>query len=270
MQNAGTTNEWTGQMPSLESALADLETRITEAQRSTDALVRILRDVKKAAGCGHLPDLEKALGVISQRSDQVRLACAALPDGWIFDARSHLESGYLAELQREAAAQGLSLTERDGRLYCFPVALRLEPREGTLRIGGRREKRLRPREVVRQLTAMQKRRQRFNAQRFLDALYQAYRRLQGDRKEMAASGPAVPLADIHDLLTLLPGSDYPQEEFGRDLLLLARQPDLRTRDGCAFDFPGSTMTKERVKRISVFDEVGKETTFVAVRFTKGN
>lgn len=149
--------------------------------------------------------------------------------------------------------------------------LRIEPRELTIRVGSNRERRLRPKEIVVQLARTQQRKQRFNASKFLDALYQAYQRIQGVnwQKVENGPGPTVSLTQIHDLLTLLPGSDYPVEEFGRDLLLLARQPDLRTRDGCSFDFPGSTLSKERLKRISVYDEQGQEVVYIALRFSRG-
>ena len=79
----------------------------------------------------------------------------------------------------------------------------------------------------------------------------------------------MPLAEVFEMLSALPGSDYSPEEFGRDLLLLARHPYLRTRDGCRFDYVGSTITKERIKRFSVFDEDGNEKVFVAICFAKG-
>ena len=52
----------------------------------------------------------------------------------------------------------------------------------------------------------------------------------------------VGLVDIHEILTLLPGTDYPLEEFARDLHF-DRRPDLRTRDGCRFEFPASTLSQ---------------------------
>jgi hypothetical protein len=257
-------------MASLEASLAALEEKVADAQKSADTLTKALRQLKKAASSGHLSELEKGVVTIAQRAQQAHSAASGIPGAWDFDSKAYLEQGYLRELQQEAKSQGLNVVERDGRLYCFPLVLRLEPREATVRIGTKRERRLRPKELVRQLAAMQRNKQRFNAQRFLDALYQAYRRVQGAnwQKVESGPGPVVPLVEIHDVLTLLPYSDYPIEEFGRDLLLLARQPDLRTRDGCSFEFPGSTMTKERMKRVSVFDEKGSEVVFVAVRFTK--
>ena len=258
-------------MPTLEESLAAFEVGVAEAQKSADALTRSLRGLRKAAASGHLLDLAKALDSLEERARQAETAASALTGAWRFDAKTYLEHDYLNELKREADAQGVNLVERDGRFYCFPLVLRIEPPQSSVRIGSKRERRLRPKEVVRQLAAMQKRRQRFNEQRFLDMLYQVYQRVQGPEWTKAKSGPGpiVTLIEIYEVLTLLPGSDYPIEEFGRDLLLLARQPDLRTRDGCSFDFPGSTLSKERIKRISVYDEQGKQETYIGLRFTRG-
>ena len=81
--------------------------------------------------------------------------------------------------------------------------------------------------------------------------------------------PAVELAEIHEMLTLLPGRDYPIEEFARDSLLLDRRPDLRTRDGYRFQLPASTLSKGRMRRLVVDDERGVEHTYVAIRFVQG-
>ena len=255
-------------MASLEGSLAAFESKIAEAEKSAVGLTKALRYLKKAASSGQLSDLEKGLAAVMQRAEQARQTASLLPGAWGFDAKTYLEQAYREELQREAQSQGLKLVERDGRLYCFPLVLRLDPEHATVRIGTKRERRLRPRDLVRQLLAIQRKRQQFNAQKFLDALYHVYRRTQGTQNTENGRGPVVPLAEIHDVLTLLPGTDYPMEEFGRDLLLLARQPDLRTRDGCSFDFPGSTMSKERVKRITIYDEDGGERTFIGLRFNK--
>ena len=78
----------------------------------------------------------------------------------------------------------------------------------------------------------------------------------------------VALSDIHDTLTLLPGSDYPIEEYARDLLLLDRRPDLRTRTGERFEFPHGTTTKG-IKPLIVYDEQGAQQTYYGVRFVPG-
>ena len=82
------------------------------------------------------------------------------------------------------------------------------------------------------------------------------------------SRPVVGLADIHEILTLLPGTDYPLEEFARDLLLLDRRPDLRTRDSCRFEFPASTLSRGPMKRIVAYDERGGERAYLGIRFVK--
>ena len=76
---------------------------------------------------------------------------------------------------------------------------------------------------------------------FLDRLFMLY-----DSKARAedpawrptrpGQGPLVSLADLHDLLTVLPaaGADYPQEEFVADLLRLDRQPDATAQPGAPF------------------------------------
>ena len=80
-------------------------------------------------------------------------------------------------------------------------------------------------------------------------------------------GPLVPLADIYDLLTLMPAAaaDYPLEEFLLDLLRLDRQPDARSGRGHRFELGGSTGTKG-AKRLSAYDETGAQHDYYAIRF----
>jgi hypothetical protein len=259
-------------MTTLEAHLASLEAQVGGTEKAISALVMNLKHLKKAVGYGHLADMDKSLPLVAQRAEEVRNVALSLSDAWSLDVTKHLEQGYLAELLQEADAQGVNLIERDGRLFCFPLPIMIDAREAAVRIGKKKEQRLRPKILVALLATMQKARLRFNARKFLDAIYQVYRRVQGENwhKIESGPGPAMPLADVHEVLTLLPGSSYSVEEFGRDLLLLARQPDLRTREGCSFQFPGSTLSKERLRRLNVFDEHGNEVVFVAVRFVKGD
>ena len=126
--------------------------------------------------------------------------------------------------------------ERNGRLYCFPLLLRIDANQSAVRIGRKIERTVRPSELVLLLAKAQKRPQRFREQAFLDLIWRAYRRLLGRDWNGTDPGRVTALTDIHDTLTLLPGSDYSQDEFARDLLLLDRCPDLRTRSGERFEF----------------------------------
>src|SRR6266478_172904 len=105
----------------METSLAAFETKVAEAQKSADALTKALRQLKKAASSGHLVDLEKGLVTIAQRVQQAQLVISGLPNAWDFDSRTYLENGYLQELRQEAKSQGLTLVERDGGLFCFPL-----------------------------------------------------------------------------------------------------------------------------------------------------
>lgn len=259
-------------MPELESALAALAAKVADAQKASDALSRSLKKLRQAADTGHVAELEKGLLAIAERGQEAEAAARSLAGAWEFDARGHLQSGYVEELRREAAAQGLSIFEKDGRLYAFPLILRIEPRDAAIRVGKKLERRIRPNQLVKLLAAMQKRPQRFREDRFLALLYEVYGQVAGDawKRAEGGRGPAISLAQIHGLMTLLPGADYPIEEFGRDLILLDRKPDLRTKDGCSFDFAGSTLSKGAMKRVTVYDEDGKERTYIAIRFLRGD
>jgi hypothetical protein len=204
---------------------------------------------------------------LSARVADADAATRDLSDAWGFDAATYMSDGrYLADLQAAAADQDLALFERDGRLYCFPLLLRIDAGQSAVRVGRKIERRIRPSELVRLLTKAQKSPQRFREQAFLELLWRAYRRLVG--RDGAEAGRVIALIDIHETLTLLPGSDYPAAEFARDLLLLDRQPDLTTRSGERFEFPHGTTTKG-IKPLIVYDERGAQRTYYGVRFVPG-
>jgi hypothetical protein len=78
------------------------------------------------------------------------------------------------------------------------------------------------------------------------------------------------LIKIYEILTLLPGSEreYPKEEFARDIHLLDRQPDLRTKDGRRFALPAATATKVTGQRLTIVDHQGVEKIYAGIRFDK--
>lgn len=258
-------------MQKMESALAELEAKIAEAQKVAGTLSTALKGLRKSAETGDVAKLEKGLQTISQRAQETEAAARTLEHAWSFDARGYLDGDYAQELLEEASAQGLKLFQKDGRLYAFPLIMRIEPRDAAVRLGKKLQRGIRPKYLVKTLAAFQKRPQRFREEKFLALVYEVYRQIAGDgwTRSDSGRGPAIPLAQIHGLLTLLPGADYPIEEFGRDLLLLDRQPDLRTRDGGALVFEGSTLSKGSMKRVTVYDENGNERTYIAIRFVRG-
>lgn len=259
-------------MTNLEEHLADFEGHVAEAEKASDALRDALKRVRKAARVGDLSALEKSLPFASQRAQEAQTAAQSVAGGWSFDAKKYLANGFAEELLSAAAAAGLHLLERDGKLYAFPLLLSVQPQDAAVKIGRKREREIRPKQLVNKLIAIQKKPQQLREAQLLEILYKAYQRIAGaDWAKLARGpGPAISLGDIHALLVLLPSSDYPIEEYGRDLFLVDRKPDMQTRDGSSFAFVSSTLSKERgTQRISVYDEDGREHVYVALRFVKG-
>lgn len=256
-------------MSDFEENLLSLDARLDQIQKLGRAVVAAIARTRAAVKTGHTAEIARGLAAIAQRIAEADAAAEGLPDQWNFDTAAYLSDGrFRDDLMAAAAEQGLSLFENDGRIYCFPLLLRIEPRDMAVKIGRRIERRIRPSALARLLVRLQKRPQRFREEQFLELLYRAWRRLAGAAWQGEGRGPVVALSDIHDMLTLLPGADYPSEEFARDLLLLDRKPGLRTRDGCRFELPGSTLGKGRTKRIVVYDETGGEHTYIGLRFAK--
>jgi hypothetical protein len=256
-------------MSDFEESLETLDARLEDIQRRGKAVVSAVGRARAAAKLGRASEIAKGLDDIARRLGEAGAAAEGLSHCWQFDTSAYLADGrFLDDLKVAAAANGLELFDHDGRIYCFPLLLRVDPRANAVKIGRKLERRIRPSALARLLAGEQKRPQRFREPQFLELLYRTWRRLAGADWRGTGAGPAISLTDIHDTLTLLPGADYPVEEFARDLLLLDRRPDLRTRNGCRFELPGSTLSKGSMKRLVVYDERGAEHTYIAIRFVK--
>lgn len=261
---------------SLESALADLEKQLEVATKAAKSATSVLKKAQASARVGSLRDLQNHLAEGRNSAKRFAEAMAQADQSWTFAPEPYFaQGGYLHELKKEAERTGISLFEKDGRIYCFPMLLTISEKDSAVIIDRKPERRVRPSELVKLLAARQKRPQRANTQRFLETLFGAYLVLapQITRDWSSSSlgpGPVVQLLTIYGLLTLLPGSerDYTREEFARDIHLLDQQPDLRTKDGCRFALPASTGSKAVGKRLTVIDPQGTERIYVGIRFDK--
>jgi hypothetical protein len=251
---------------SLETTLDTWETSLARLEQQAALVLRAAKQLRKAAQEGALAAVAPAQAALREgvaKLQETIARDAAMP---AIDIPAAFENGsFLAELSRAAAAAGVTLVQRDGRITAYPVVLRLESRNLGVRIGRKLERRLQPRVLVRHLKAIQQRPTRFNARSFLDRLLRGYSVLAPDWR--SGEGPLVSLAALHDVLTLLPAAaaDYPMEEFLVDLLRLDREPDARSTRGHRFQLGGSTGTKG-AKRLTVFDETGAQHDYYAVRF----
>jgi len=253
----------------LEAELSALEGEIRAVEHAANGFVAALRQARASTRDGHIVNVNRDLATLADHRDRIIAAASRIPSVFQFDVREHLEREFAGELRRAAEAAGVRLIERDGKLFSFPLLVRIESEELAVRIGRKRERRLRPNVLVQQLAASQRRRERFrSSQRFLQLLHAAYARIAGPDWESRGRGPLVTVSSIYEMLTLLPGADkdYPVEEFARDLLVLDRAPETRTSGGLAFAFERSSSSRGGARPIRAYDEHGREHSYYNLRF----
>ena len=239
-------------------------TWLEQCKRATKAV----ETLRKAVETGNLRDLEKLRQSAVQASANVvdrAEACAVLD----FDTSAYLRNGdFVAELQQAATDAGVTLYERDGVIYCYPVLVRPEPDLASVRIDKKLETILRPPVLAQLLKKLQSRGAKSNSERFIETLLSAYELVRS--KAGTVAGGEVPLTDIYAALTLLPGSDreYTLLDFTRDLYFLDISGVARTKKGATLGLPASTVTRERKTKLLPFvDRSGHEKIYSLIRFT---
>lgn len=255
---------------SLEKALSKLEEDVTSTIKSNANVHAVLRKILAAAKQGKLKDLASALDAAEKAESVSRQQISALKTKWDFNEQEYLSSSaYAQELLELAQEKGLNLYERDDRLYCYPVFIRILPGERAVMIGKTIERKIRPSYLINHLKELQKRPARFNASAFMEALYAAYDKVARLKSRgMLEPNRVVPLLDIYELFTLLPGQsrDYSKQEFARDIYLLDSSNVTTTKSGAKIRFEASTGTKAG-RVISIIDEHGAERKYYAVSFS---
>jgi hypothetical protein len=260
---------------SLEDTLTALDEHLADAEKQASALLKATRRLRRAAKEGAVAVLPAAIAAAQTEAERTAIPLGKANETLDYDVASAFSSGaWVEELANAAKAAGVILVRRDGRITAYPVALRLDGRGQGVRIGRKLEKRIRPSFVAAQLRVIQQRPDRFNARQFLDrlfVLYESKARVEDPAwlPTKPGQGPLISLADLYELLTLLPaaGADYPQEEFIADLLRLDRQPDATGSHGHRFELSGSTGRKGG-KRLTLFDETGEQHDYFAIRFIR--
>lgn len=257
----------------LEDHFQQIETRLTELEKEAAGLRKAVTTARRAAHQGGAAELTRGLEQGRARAECLHQQLAALGEA-SFDYAAYLDSpAYVEELKAAAGDAGLVLVDQDGRLTAFPFLIKIDAKAGAVRINRKPVRHVRPGFLAAFLKAAQGRRSGFRSEDFLRALFGAYQRLSPQfgaayGPQSTDLGPVVPLAVVHETLTLLPGAarDYPLEAFGRDLLLLDRAPDLKTPSGHGFRLPASTGTRS-ARRLVVHDEAGAQHLYVGLQFT---
>ncbi|MDP2719899.1 MAG: hypothetical protein Q8P44_08755 [Dehalococcoidia bacterium] len=257
-------------MPGLENSLARAEEEAARTVKAAQVVLQAARKLLKAAHDGRLRDLGAALELMEKTQETLRQQTNASRGAWVFDEESYLGSrAYIEELIELARSSGLDLYERDDRLYSYPVLVRILPKERAVRIDKQVERRLRPSILVAHLKALQKKPPRFAPEAFLKALFAAWERLVKEKPRQGYFA-TVPLIDVYQVLTLLPGQskEYSRQEFARDIYLLDRSGHLQLAGGWRASFPASTGTKFGPKKVlSVVKEDGSLKEYYGIAFS---
>ena len=256
---------------SLESALGKAEADADAALKAAAAVTSSLKRVRAAAHVGNLRELGPTIAAAEQAVVALRQQLRTVKDGWDFDEDAYFADGlFPRELLETARERGVQIFEQDDRLYCYPSLIRVLPSERAVLIDRTRERRLRPSVLVDHLKELQRRPPRFKPEAFLEALFSAYATIVARAgKDALGHGRVERLAEVYDLLTLLPGQsrEYSKHEFARDIYLLDRSGVTTTRKGYTVSFPASTGTRSAGGTIRVITESGQEKVYYGISFT---
>jgi hypothetical protein len=246
----------------LEESLQSFQERVETSLQQVAALTRRLKKLSAAAHTGDLKEISKGLGEINATANAAKELIAGLE--FSFDEESYFPGAFLEELVEASIAAGMRVFALDGKLYCYPLLVRVKAAERAVQIGKKTERGVRPSVLLAKLRAMQTKPARFRPEAFLELLYRVWKRsVREDRL-------VVPLAEIYDLLTLMPGSakDYTREEFARDLYLLDRSGVSQSRDGYAVSLPASTGTRNAAATFVCIAEDGSEKRYYGIGFER--
>jgi hypothetical protein len=259
---------------SLEKALAGSEVDAGNSLKASHAVSQALNKYARVLKEGNLREIQSAMNEVEKAELVLRQQIVTTKEGWNFDIDAYLNSGsFIKEILDTAEQKGVRIFERDDRLYCYPVLVRIVASERSVFIDKAREKRIRPTVLVNRLKELQKKPPRFRPEAFLEALHETYQKallIKGNRdKNSLDTGEVAALADIYELLTLLPGQsrDYARQEFARDVYLLDRSGVCDTKYGSRLSLPASTGTKIGNRTFNVINEYGEEKRYYGIAFT---
>lgn len=270
-------------MNTFEQGFADVERAAAAAAKASGVLVTLAKQIQKAAQDGDIAKIRKASERLTAALDAARQEGANTRSAWPFTPEAeeaYFREDYEQELLNEAGTEGLQIRRQDERLVVYPSVLRILPAERAVSVDRNKVLTIRPSRLVAILKANQTKKPGLASERFLEALYLAYRILEGKD----GVGTTLPLHRIygkmHESRTFLkafnlsPGAaaEYSRSDFGRDLFLLDRSGLTRTKSGTKFFLPASTGVKgARAKTIFEFMAPdGESVAYYGIRFTEAD
>lgn len=264
-------------MGRLEQAFADVEGAAEAALKSAKDLESLAKRLQKAAKEGNIAAIKREQGRLDGALSALSEDVSAAAGSWTLEEaeeEARIRDGYADELREAAAERGLTLHERDGRLFASPSIVRVLPSERAVRIDRKQVSAIRPSHLAQLLAENQKRQGKYPVARFLEALYEVYVDIvRGDESasrlmQQEKQGRVVPLARIYRLFTSLPGQrrEYTNADFARDLYLLETSGATTTKSGAVASFPASSGTRREV--FTFVGPDGQDAQYYAVRFTE--
>lgn len=259
-------------MGDFETALAATEADARATVKAAEAAIRNLKRLVAAITTGDIGALERGLGdadsAIQALREQFRNTC----EGWTFETQAYSETGMLTrELLETATAAGLPVHEQDGRIFSYPVLVRVLPAERAILLDKAKSRQIRPSVVVDRLARLKRRPARFRPENFISTLQEVYGlqlRLDGHPAlHLEGDGPPVKVIQLYKLLTLFPGQEreYGRADFTRDLYLLDRSGTTISRDG-RLEIRLQPPSRAGQTPFQIVDEDGRQRDYYAVSF----
>lgn len=258
--------------------MANFQDTLAEYGQGVDEWLSVAK--KQAAAVGKLQkaiDAGKARDIEKLREDALSLSegCAAKArecPPFSFDITEYMQrdEGYLAEFKEAAEAAELTIFERDGTIFCYPVLMSLDAGLKAARIDNKSETSLHPETLVAILKKEQNRDPKAKPEQFIETLLKVYQLVVPGSGR--SEGADIPLAQIYKALTILPGSnrDYTLLDFTRDLYFLDISGITETKKGYHMSLPASTVSREGKKSdiLPFVTRDGHEKQYSAIKFTK--
>jgi hypothetical protein len=258
-----------------------LEERLIQAEAEADGLLKDAADTlaaiklyRTAVREGDLREMSKAMEAIQRSVTSLTTKSAHVRAAWNMEEEAYLASAaFRTELTERARAESLQIFEHDERLYCYPLIIRVVPRDRVVLFDKRKERKIRPSLLVKKLKELQNRPTRFKPDVFLEILFTVYSGIVGnDSIGRLALGKVVGLSRLYALLTPLPGQskEYTRQEFARDIYSLDQSGINRTKAGHVLSLPASTGTKSADDTITVIAPTGEEKKYYGIAFSNSN
>ena len=247
----------------LEQALETFQGQVETSLDRVNTLAKRLKKLRGAAQSGDLREISKSVGEIRDLAASVNEHSGSL--AFEFDDSGYFPDVFLQELLEAATAKGLTMFAQDGKLYSYPLLVRIRASERAVQIGKQTERGIRPSALASKLRQLQLRPARFKPSDFLGLLYRAYLHCAG-----SGDSAVLTLAEIYEVLTLMPGSarEYTRDDFARDLYMLDRSGVTRLDNGTEFRFSASTGTRNTASTFVSIAEDGSEKRYYGIGFAR--